>query len=1012
MLLLLISGIAGSPVLNAQPLEKFSEQEFNVNQGLLESHVVALTEDEKGFLWISTGAGLQVFDGSGFRTIVPQPGPGHLPQTNYIRFLKLRNGNIWMATAIGIYSYDPVSGGFHTIYPFKPYPGKSAGILYHTAIPLTPLAETREGVWCWSLQDSGLVCLDRFSHREHLRIPFPDSLLADFADLLSFHTDTAHHRILIGDQKREIIMADLRTNRIRDGYSMPGYLKDRINAFDLLGRDTLLICGNRGIYQSRIGSESTRMIAKLPSGDNPDQINYETLLHLQGGQFLLSINNELYTLDGYRGKFLKRLVDLRNDPFDRSGYITGCLLDPFHHLWVITLAEGLKKVNFSDLGIRYYGTGDPKKNFVRSIYADKKANLLLAGTLYHGILAFDTSGHLLKRISLGPSQGQVIINNILRIHPGTYLLLTTGTPAMYILHGSGLTLSPAPAGIQSYFRSHPGMSYYSSLEGLSDSTALVYSIPGLGMLHYSSKGSLRIDPLPRTYNGDCILMDHKGRLWVGGTGGYSLYQGPGWTLHTSYTLREPVMSKCLFQDFRGRIWLGTEKGLYQLDPASGRILRYYGIRNGMADDCIYSLQEDQEGNLWFGTNKGISCLRTDGSFQNLYATDGLQGSEFNTQSSARSSDGELYFGGVDGINSFYPEQIRTPPDKPRLLLTGMKVMDKEWSGDTATWNLRRIRLPHNRNILSFSFTAMGWYPPGYYRYRYRMLGLERNWVDAGNRGDARFVLPPGDYTFQYALLDPEGTGFLKSKGIQILIDPPLWQAPWFLILVLLLLAGILLLLIQGYHRRRYRGKLRQLELRNQLQQERERISRDLHDHIGSYATALIARVDHLKELPSREIPAGELQSVSDHARNIMGSLQETIWVLNKETLRLTDFSDRFKLYARRILEPYAGINLHMEESISQDYILSPREALHIFRIMQEALQNALKHGHPGHIWIYIQFTDHLALGIRDDGEGFDPQATLLGNGLRNMQYRASELGYDLSIIREEGQTRIGLEQVK
>ena len=194
------------------------------------------------------------------------------------------------------------------------------------------------------------------------------------------------------------------------------------------------------------------------------------------------------------------------------------------------------------------------------------------------------------------------------------------------------------------------------------------------------------------------------------------------------------------------------------------------------------------------------------------------------------------------------------------------------------------------------------------------------------------------------------------------------------------------------------------------EKERKRISRDLHDNIGAYATVLMANTEQLIKQATGQSIQQSAENVSLNARNIMGSLQETIWVLNNDIITVTDFIDRFKIYSKKILQPFPEVQMRFKEEIIKNSQMSPAEALHIFRIMQEALQNALKYARPKNIIVMAESDEHISITIKDDGTGFDKNSITYGNGLINIKERAEEAGYKLHVSSTQAGTEIRVEK--
>lgn len=193
------------------------------------------------------------------------------------------------------------------------------------------------------------------------------------------------------------------------------------------------------------------------------------------------------------------------------------------------------------------------------------------------------------------------------------------------------------------------------------------------------------------------------------------------------------------------------------------------------------------------------------------------------------------------------------------------------------------------------------------------------------------------------------------------------------------------------------------------EKERKRISRDLHDNIGAYATVLLSNTEQLKNQATGNGILQMAENVSENAQSIMGSIQETIWVLNNDVITITDFSDRVKVFSKKMLKNSPDIQIIFKEQLNTNDVLSPAEALHLFRIMQEALQNTIKHAKPENIVISIKSGDALFISIKDDGIGFKNNVAG-GNGLLNMQHRAKEAGYQWNILSMETGTEITLQK--
>ena len=178
--------------------------------------------------------------------------------------------------------------------------------------------------------------------------------------------------------------------------------------------------------------------------------------------------------------------------------------------------------------------------------------------------------------------------------------------------------------------------------------------------------------------------------------------------------------------------------------------------------------------------------------------------------------------------------------------------------------------------------------------------------------------------------------------------------------------------------------------------ERKRIAADLHDNIGAYASAIRADVEKITD-NGFEKNSDSLQNLQQHSQEIINSLRDTIWVLNKDNITITGISDRIKNYINKLRPTYNHIQFHINEEINNDVRISSQNALNIFRIVQEALHNALKHSNASNISIHISSNKTFLIKISDDGKGMQHNNTADGNGIRNMQARAKEIDMLLSV---------------
>jgi signal transduction histidine kinase len=213
---------------------------------------------------------------------------------------------------------------------------------------------------------------------------------------------------------------------------------------------------------------------------------------------------------------------------------------------------------------------------------------------------------------------------------------------------------------------------------------------------------------------------------------------------------------------------------------------------------------------------------------------------------------------------------------------------------------------------------------------------------------------------------------------------------------------LLLLLTGSFFTYRHIRRKQKVALDIAEEKERKRIAADLHDNIGAYAAAISENID---EMENRKLITDDsfLQNLKSNSREIISSLRDTIWAFNKDAISLTGISDRLKIYLQRMQQSYPGIQISQDENINGDLKMSPAQALHIFRILQEAIHNALTHSGGSKVTVRMSGNESLAdISVEDNGVGFDPEMRKNeGNGINNMKSRAGEAGFNLSFHKAE-----------
>jgi signal transduction histidine kinase len=324
------------------------------------------------------------------------------------------------------------------------------------------------------------------------------------------------------------------------------------------------------------------------------------------------------------------------------------------------------------------------------------------------------------------------------------------------------------------------------------------------------------------HNVQYFTEDLAGFIWMGTQNGGVVRLDPqsGKTTTWTHDPNDPGsltnnMVTCITERARepGVLWVTTQAGLNRLD-VKGNVIRHFTERDGLPNNFIYGALEDEQGRLWMSTNQGISRFDPETeTFRNYGLEIGLQDLEFNGGAFHKSRSGELFFGGVNGLNAFYPNELSENLNAPTVALVDLKLFNKSVRESDAVHldkpltDTKELRLDYRQSDLTFDFVALHYVNPEKNEFAYKLEGHDDDWVYIGKQRSATFTnLEPGEYTFRVKAANSDGVWNEEGASIHIVIDPPFWQTWWFRILAVLGIAGVL---VGGF-----RLRVRQIEARN------------------------------------------------------------------------------------------------------------------------------------------------------------------------------------------------------
>ncbi|MEP7142217.1 MAG: ATP-binding protein [Ferruginibacter sp.] len=990
---LLITILAfGAGNVKAQVIKRYNSFSYNVNDGLLQSNVLDMAFDKNNFCWLAFANGMQKFDGKNFINIPLQPG---LPDDKWVNFFQCSNGNLLIGHSQGISKYDIASNRFTQFYKNHPdekkpalFIGEDENIIYFYTV-----GGNIEGIDCRTLQ---LVAetktgLPGYLSNTSFRPRLSDNIINHKVALL------VNSNLYLWDlQKGKFLYQSATVANVYPSFLL---LKNEQEVlYYNLNKENI----NLGLYNFATTTNSF-----APVNQKISVRSFRSTIYSWQNKTLFSYYNNLYETDSGFRVFNAELVNFQNQPIAGNATISRIREDNFGNLYLVTINDGFKKIFRNSYPIKYYGTENKDDNYVISVLPDKKYNRVLAGTYGNGLLVFDTLQHLIKHIKSLPGENHSFSPNaIIKNSKGDYILFIYGQHYVWRLNKDFSQMERIK--ISSILPANKsGVNYFGNFLFQNKREAVVQSqgrfyraeFSGNTVTEYEiTNGSTMSGIL---YNASIIIHTNDELIFL---------EGETFKYQKRIPLKNTGGVRCFTKDAAGYIYVGSNKGILKIDSA-GKILYHLNKEKGLPDECIYAMSFDDKGFLWCSTNKGIYKINKDNSILQLKKEDGLQENEFNTNVVAKTEDGELFFGGVNGVSSFFPADINNIEEKINLLFTGIKINNEPAFKDTAVWNIEKMDLPYYQNSLAFDFIAMANHNPGQYTYQYKMDGVDKLWIQNNDLQTVHYFLPPGEYIFKVAASRFFDKNVKAMKEIRISIYPPFWKSWLFITGLCIALVAILAYGINGYNRKKYRKKLLELEGEQKIRLERERISRDLHDNIGAYANAVLYNTGLLEKEKEGKLRDGLMRDLKFASKDIITALRETIWAFKKDNYSAQDCLLRIRNFIQPFTRYYLHIYFKVEGIAPDNKSMHYTRALNLVRIVQEAVTNAIKHADPQNISINSNFTEERwELTVSDDGKGFDDESLLQteqGNGLSNMKRRAIDSAFELIIqSKHEGGTSV------
>ncbi|MEQ9116878.1 two-component regulator propeller domain-containing protein [Fulvivirga sp.] len=830
--------------------------------------ITAITQDAQGFIWFGSQDGLLRYDGYDVKIFKNEIGNPNSLSDNNIRALEADTlGNIWIATQ---------GGGLSC------YITKEERFVNYKNDPENKNSISGNAVWSVMLDSKGILWVGTWSNGLNRFDPATKTFekIANSADpVLAIHEDEAG---LIWYSSNGLSFYNPET-KTRGGYSA--------NASDSLGlkSNSIRSINSNGDGKIWVGTDN--------GGLNVLNKNAKTFTHYVndgstnalGGTGVYDIHfdeNKLVWLATNSGLDVFDLETLefshyKNDPSDPASLSNdqprAIFQDKTGGLWIGNEGDKINKLlerkSFNTYRSIPGNSNSLSNNLIRSLYEDE-TGLIWVGTQGGGLNLLDRAT---GEVRMFEQNDQLVNAEISAIYKDEEGKMWIGT------WGGGINIYDPLTGTMDTIQSKPGVA-----NSLPDNRIQVFHKDQFGVFWVGTENGLATydafsnqwkktthDQLKSTIQGKAFLEDDDGTLYIGTWTGLNKLT-PDRTSITTYGLQtenraglssDHVIS--LHMDADKKLWIGTfGGGLNVLDTRSGS-LKSFTEKDGLANNVVFGILEDEENNIWAATNNGLSKFnKTTEQFRSYDASEGLQSNEFYWGASYKNRDGSMMFGGVNGLNIFYPNEIKNNTNVPPVVISDFQIFNRPVGiGQDSLLNqsisfTKELDLDYSHSVLSFSFAALNFNSPEKNQYAYMLEGFDDDWNYVGNKRTATYTnLNAGEYVFKVKGSNNDNVWNEEGVQLTITISPPFWNTWWFYLLVGGALFGVVRIFISyrerslNHDKAVLEGKIKEAQdevekqkqaIAEQRELEKDRIWKD--QSIVKLGEVLSRSKDDIKEL--------------------------------------------------------------------------------------------------------------------------------------------------------------------
>lgn len=960
--------------------QDFRFRKITSNQGLSHNTVYAITQDENGFMWFGTREGLNRYDSYSVKNYyIKDSRLG--ASTNKISSLLCYKSIIYVGTDNGLYVYDSKTDQLKAsrIFPLKRavlflleqngiiYVGTTAGLFKISENSNTLISEkVATTAMCVISEDRFLLAMGKtlkvINEKGIVQRTFEAAALAELADASIFN--------IYKDERAKIWLST-----------------------------------NRGLFNYTLENQRFSRLKFSPS-ETPETNTVRSVSRNKKDQLFIGTEEGLYIYNLKTGVSENHQQSFNNDPKelnDNAIYSTYMARDG--SVWLGTYFGGVNYIPSNALGFKSIIANDRGKGLagkaVSQMMEDSQHKIWI-GTEDGGITIYNPSNDSYRNINKKSSPFYLTTNNVHAIHDDGYGNVWIGTflgglhqfdtkhntTTVYLTH-TGNKNSLSNNQVYAIFRDSRGKLWVGTQNGLN---LFDYATKQFMLFRPEILGNKFIYDLTEDKSGDLWFCTRQSGIYRYNpiTGNIINYTATG---NNPKLLSNQIIS--VYKDSKQQLWFGTLDGGVSMFNLDKNKFTNYTIAEGLANNNVYGILEDDNGIIWLTTNRGISRLDPQtNKFTNYDNKYGLPSNQFNFKSYLKSSEGILYFGSINGLCFFNPSTIASGSSSLPLMFTDFQLFNKSVvPGQSSILQnqidyTKEIELAYDQNVFTINYAAINYANPGSTNYAYYLKGFDNKWNYVGDKNSVTYTnLSPGNYVFHIKAVNAAGDASSLERTLQIHVSPPFYLSRVAYFIYFLLFGALVWLytrFVRFLHHKKLEIQLERIEKENikELTQHRLNFFTFISHEFKTPLTLILASIDKFLEGKGMEFrKSAELSNVKSNASILFKLIQQLMEFRKIETdhasINLTK-SDIVKFIKNatsyfETITSKKGVKLNFASS--EPLLLCYFDQDKMEKIFYNILSNAVKNTSTGSIDVILNFQDQedtkklITILVNDTGKG-------------------------------------------